>query len=306
MSLVSGTARNLKTSGLNRASFLWINSESQNVRGTNNDFAYDITQTPLDKNKAYNLHIKSCTFPNVSPQITAAYNYNRIRYEIVRLSDLAVMTTREIQIEQGTYDSAQLVFNLAAVLNQDFGSLSGTYGGDAHTITYSDITHRISVRRDAMTPIGGQTFFVRLLANDTNSQYNGEFGFGMGFVLGIAYGGVLNLPTLTGNANAVVCPNPPNLQPYLYFSILLDGVNNYMHSSDTPAINQIVFRAPLTVGAGRYSYGYIEENNPDFGQLYVSTLPSQLRFRIIDQYGNLFPMAENGALDLCIKLTPIE
>lgn len=297
--------RSLRTSNLNRATFLWVNSESRNVQGTNNNFSYDLTLTPLDKNKAYNLIFKSVTFPNNSPQITTNYNYTTIRYEIVRESDDVVQTTRTISLAEGTYDSAQLVFMFSQTLNSDFLSVAGTYGGDPHTIAYSDITNRITFRRTLFTAVGGNTFYLRLLANDANSTFDGEFGFGLGFVLGLPYGGTLTLPRASATAD-VACPNPPNLQPYLYYSILLDGVNNYNHSSDTPSINNIVFRCPLTIGQGRYGYAYIEENNPDFGQLYVSTLPSRLNFRIIDQYGQLFPFSENSALDLCIKIVPLE
>lgn len=298
------TSRQLKNTPLNKSSFFWINSESQNVTGTNNAFSYDISQTPLDKNKAYNLIIKSITYPNNSPQITTAYNYNSIAYQVIRADTGALQTTRTITLQEGTYDSAQLVFNLASLLNTDFASLA--YGDDTYTVIYSDITNRITFRRESKTAVGGIYYDIVLLANDTLSKYNGEPGFGLAFVLGLAYDGTLRLPSEVGNTNAVSCPNPPNLQPYLYFSILLDGVNNYNHSSDTPSVNNIVYRCPLTIGSGRYSYVYIEENNPDFGQLYVSTLPSRLSFRLVDQYGNLFPTAENSAVDITIKLVPLE
>lgn len=302
---MNGASRQLRTTALNRSTFLWINSESKNVTGSNNNFSYDIGQTPLDKNKPYKFIIKSVTAPNNSPQITARYNYNTINYEIVRDSDSTVMTTRQITIAEGTYDSAQLVFVVAQTLNNDFASVAGTYGGDAHTITYSDITNRITFRRTTFTTVGGQSFFIRLLANDANSTYDGTFGFGMGFILGLAYGGTLNLPRASVTAD-VACPSSPSLQPYLYYSILIDGINNYNHSSDIPSVNNICFRIPLTIGQGRYGYTFIEENNPDFGELYVSTLPSRLNFRVVDQYGQLFGFSENSALDLCIKLTPID
>lgn len=301
----NGHTRVLRTSNLNRASFFWINSESQNVVGTNNRFSYDITLTPLDKNKSHNITIKSVTFANNSPQITAAYNYNRIFYEIVRESDNVVMTTRSINIAEGTYDSAQLVYAYANALNSDFLSVSGTYGGDPHTITYSDITNRLTFRRTTFTAVGGNTFYLRLLANDANSTYNGETGFGMGFVLGLPYGGTLTLPRASATAD-VACPNPPELMPYRYFNINMTGVNNYNHSSDAPSVNNIVFRCPLVVGTSRYSYIYIEEPHPDFGMLFFSTLPSRFEFSITDQYGQLFPLAENSAIDLCLKVVPLE
>lgn len=306
MSLTNGNVRGLRTTPVNRATFLWINSESENVRGTNSSWEYDISALPLSKNVAYQLQIKSVTYPNNSPQITSAYNYNRIKYEIVREVDNVVMTTRTLTLAEGTYDSAQLVFAFSQALNSDFLSVAGTYGGDPHTVAYSDITNRLTFRRTTFTAVGGNTFYVRLLGNDSLTQYNGAFGFGMAFVLGVAYGGVLTLPRASATAD-VACPNPPALTPYLYYSLLLEGINNANHSSDTPNIQNIVYRMPLTVGQGRYSYIYFETANVDQNTLYCSQLPSTLRFKIIDQYGQEFKsIPENAAIDLCMRIVPAE
>lgn len=301
------SVRELKTPKLDRACFIYVNSESKGILGNNNNFKYDISTLPIDKNKSYNLYVKNVYFPSNSPQITTNYNYRTIRYEIYRADTGVVQTTRTISIEEGTYSSTQLVYNLARVLNSDFGSLAGTYGGDQYTITYDDITNRISFRRDSKTDVAGIYYNIRLLSNDDNSQYNGEYGFGMGFVIGLGYNSFLNLPAdIVSVSGLATCPNPPNLQPYLYYYIVLEGINNINIASDLPNVNNIVFKAPLTIADGRYSYVFVESSNPDFEQLFVSTLPSILNIRIIDQYGNLFPLAENSAIDITLKLVPIE
>jgi hypothetical protein len=302
-----GTIRELKTPKLDRACFIYVNSESKGIIGSNNNFKFDISSLPIDKNKSYNFYVKNVYFPSNSPQITTNYNYRTIRYEIYRADTGVVQTTRTISIEEGTYSSSQLVFNVARVLNSDFGSLVGTYGGDQYTFTYDDITNRISIVRNSKNAVGGIFYNIRLLSNDDNSKYNGEPGFGLGFVLGLPYNSFLDLPAdIVTTSGSAVCPNPPNLQPYLYYYIVLEGINNINVASDLPNINNIIFKAPLTIADGRYSYVFVESSNPDFEQLFVSTLPSILSIRIIDQYGNLFPLAENSAIDLTLKLVPIE
>ena len=299
--------RNTRISNLDRSVFLYINSESRGINGSNNNFTYDISNLPLNKNQQYNLFVKNVYFPSNSPQITNLYNYNKINYQIYRDDTGAVQTTRLITIDEGTYSSTQLAFNVARVFNSDFGSLAGTYGGDVYTFTYDDITNRINIKRDSVTLVSGIKYNVRFLSNDTNSQYQGQPGFGMGFVLGLGYNSFLNLPNdIVTTAGLAICPNPINLTPYLYYYLLIDGINNLNTASDLPSVNNIVFKCPLVVASGRYSYVFIDEANPEFGQLFVSTLPSVINVKVVDQYGNLFPLAENSAIDITLKITPAE
>ena len=125
--------------------------------------------------------------------------------------------------------------------------------------------------------------------------------------MGLAYNSFLNFPNnIVTTAGLAVCPNPVNLTPYLYYYLLVDGINNLNNASDLPSINNIVFKCPLVVASGRYSYVFIDEANPEFGQLFVSTLPSRINIKVVDQYGNLFPLAENSAIDITLKITPTE
>lgn len=298
--------RNLKATKLDRANFIFLNSESRAVRGNNSNFEFDISGLPVDKNKSYNVFIKNVYFPNNSPQITNNYNYNKINYEIYDISSGTVATTRLLTIDEGTYDSAQLVYAIARVLNADMTTLAATYGGDQYAFIYDDIINRIRVYRNTVTPVGGITYGIRFLANDNNSTYNGEPGFGMGFVLGISYNSTFNLPTSAGIGFIVSFNSPPQLQPYLYFYITVDGVSNHNISSDIENINNIMFRCPLAIGSQRYQYLYIEEAIPEFGQMIMSTLPSIIKVNILDQYGNSMSMAQNAAIDLTIKLVPLD
>lgn len=298
--------RNLKTTKLDRANFIFLNSESRSVRGNNYSFEFDISSLPIDKNKSYNIFIKNVYFPNMSPQITTKYNYNKINYEIYNISTGVVATTRSITLLQGTYDSAQLVYNFSRLLNSDLTTIAATYGGDQYTFLYDDIINRIRVYRNTVTPVSTVTYGIRLLANDNNSKYNGEPGFGLGFILGINYNSTFNLPNTAGALDIVDFNNPPQLQPYLYFYITIDGVNNHNISSDIENLNNIMFRCPLAIGNQRYQYIYIEESIPEFGQMIMSTLPSIIKVNILDQYGNFMDLAQNSAIDMTIKLVPLE
>lgn len=298
--------RNLKATKLDRANFIFLNSESRSVRGTNNSFQFDIGTLPIDKNKSYNIFIKNVYFPNMSPQITTKYNYNKIFYEIYNISSGTVATTRSVTLLQGTYDSAQLVYNFSRLLNSDLTTVAATYGGDQYTFLYDDIINRIRVYRNTVTVVGGVTYGIRLLANDDNSKYNNEAGFGLGFVLGVNYNSTFNLPNTAGVLNIIDFPNPPQLQPYLYFYITIDGVTNHNMSSDIENVNNIMFRCPLAIGSQRYQYIYIEESIPEFGQMIMSTLPSTIKVNILDQYGNLMELAQNSAIDMTIKLVPLD
>jgi hypothetical protein len=298
--------RNTTISNLDKSVFIYLNSESKGIVGSNNNFNFDINNLPLDKNKQYNLFVKNVYFPANSPQITDLYNYNKMNIQIINRNTQAVVATQLITIRQGTYSSAQLIFEFARIFNSYLTNVAVSYGGDNYEFTYDDILNRILIRRLTLTPVGGVNFDVRLLSNDANSIYNGEPGFGLGFVMGMPYNSFFNLPLSNITNNIFELPNPVNLTPYLYYYLLLEGINNLNTASDLPSVNNIIFKCPLIVASGRYSYVYIDEANPDFGQLFVSTLPSRLNIKVVDQYGNLFPLAENSAIDLTLKLTPTE
>ena len=77
--------------------------------------------------------------------------------------------------------------------------------------------------------------------------------------------------------------------------------------SDVEGTSSIIYRCPLSLsGVGRYNHLVIQESNPEYGQYYLPPLNNRLNFQLLDQYSNLFEMAENSAVDLTIKLVPIE
>jgi len=297
--------RNLKASRLDKANYLFVNSESKDlVSGNTNDFVLDITNLPIDKNKSYNIYIKNIYFPNMSPQITNNYNYNKIGLRVMRTSDNFIMASTTITISEGTYNASQLAYYVVRAINNYSSSVAGTYGGDSYNIGYDDITNRLYIIRSTVTAVGGQTYYFTLLANDTNTLYNGEHGFGLAYILGLNYDSTFNLPSTSGTT--LIFPLPPQLYPYLYFYITIDGVNNVNLCSDIPNLNNIVFRCPLALDQPKYTYTYIEEAIPEFGQMVMSTLPTKIRISVIDQYGNLFPLSDNTAIDMTLKLVPIE
>jgi len=297
--------RNLKASKLDRANYLFVNSESKDlIRGTTNDFIFDIANLPIDKNKQYNIYIKNLYFPNMAPQITNNYNYTKITLQVLRLSDDALMTSTTITIDEGTYTTSQLCFTFARYMNTYSSSVSATYGGDQYDIGYDDIRNRIYFVRKTVTQITGITYYFRLLSNDSLSIYDNSYGFGLSYILGLSYNSFFNLPSIITTPNYLTLP--PQMYPYLYFYITIYGINNVNLCSDIPGVNNIVFRCPLALDQPKYTYTYIEEAIPEFGQMIMSTLPTKLRITIIDQYGNLFPLSDNSAIDLTIKLVPIE
>lgn len=297
--------RNLKASRLDKANYLFINSESKDiVRGNTNDFTVDIANLAIDKNKPYNIYIKNIYFPNMSPQITNNYNYNKIGLRVMRVSDNAIMATTTLTILEGTYSASQLAYYVVRAINNYSTSVAGTYGGDSYNMGYDDITNRLYIIRSTVTAVGGQTYYFRLLANDSNTLYDGSHGFGLAYVLGLNYDSTFNLPSSTGST--LTFPLPPQLYPYLYFYISIDGISNVNLCTDAPGINNIVFRCPLALDQPRYTYTYIEESIPEFGQMIMTTLPTKFRISVLDQYGNLFPLADNTAVDMTLKLVPIE
>lgn len=297
--------RNLKASKLDKANYLFINSESKDlITGSTNDFVFDISNLAVDKNKSYNVYIKNIYFPNMSPQITNTYNYTKIGIRVMRLSDNAIMTTTFISINEGTYSASQLAYYFVRALNNYSTSTTGLYGGDSYNVGYDDITNRLYIIRSSVTAVGGQIYYIRLLANDTYTLYNNSHGFGLAYILGLNYDSTFNLPSTSGTTLSF--PLPPQLYPYLYFYVTIDGINNVNYCSDIPNNNNIVFRCPLALDQPKYTYTYIEEAIPEFGQMIMSTLPTRMHFSVLDQYGNLFPLADNTAIDLTVKLVPIE
>jgi len=300
--------RPLITTPLNKASYLFINSESESVNGTNNNFSYSLDKLPQPKNIAFNFYVKEVFYPsNVHQLQSNHYNYNKIGFQIIRLSDNNVMTTTTLTIDEGTYDTSQLCTAVASWINSYMTANALTYGGDQHSVSYNQITNHISFTRLSTTTVGGNTFFIRLLANDSNAKYQGVPGFGLAYVLGLAYNTNLNLPSSHVSDPTTICPNPPNLTPFQYFYISCTGLANMNLCSDVESTSSIIYRCPLSLsGVGRYSHLVIQEANPEYGQYYLPTLNNRLNFQLLDQYGNLFEMAENSAVDLTIKLVPIE
>ena len=71
--------RPLNTTPLNKASYLFINSESESVQGTNNNFSYSLDKLPQPKNISFNFYVKEVFYPsNVHQLQSNHYNYNRI------------------------------------------------------------------------------------------------------------------------------------------------------------------------------------------------------------------------------------
>jgi hypothetical protein len=298
--------RQLKTTPLNKASYLFINSESESVQGTNNNFSYSLDKLPQPKNISFNFYVKEVFYPsNVHQLQSNYYNYNKVGFEVRRLSDFAVQTTGTFTIAEGTYDTSQLCTALATQINAYMTSTSATYGGDQYTVSYNQITNRFIFTRLSVTTVGGNTFYIQLVSNDSNAKYQGVPGFGLAYVLGLTYNGQFPLPT-TVNGTAT-CANPPNLTPFQYFYISCTGLANMNLCSDVESTSSIIYRCPLSLsGVGRYNHLQIQEANPEYGQYYLPTLNNRLNFQLLDQYGNLFEMAENSAVDLTIKLVPIE
>lgn len=301
--------RQLNTTPLNKASYLFINSESESVSGANNNFSYSIDKLPQPKNISFNFYLKEVFYPsNVHQLQSNYYNYNKIGFEIVRQAGNIVQTTSTFTIDEGTYDTSQLCTALATQINAYMTTNSAFYGGDQYSVNYNQITNHFSFSRLSTTQVGGQTFYIRLLSNDANAKYLDVPGFGMAYVIGLAYDSTLDLPTThnPGN-NTTICPNPPNLTPFQYFYISCTGLANQNLCSDVESTSSIIYRCPLSLsGVGRYNHLVIQEANPEYGQYYLPTLNNRLNFQLLDQYGNLFEIAENSAVDLTIKLVPIE
>ncbi len=300
--------RQLKTTPLNKASYLFINSESESVIGTNNNFSYSLDKLPQPKNISFNFYVKEVFYPsNVHQLQSNYYNYNKIGFEIVRVTGNIVQTTSTFTVDEGTYDTSQLCTALATQINAYMTSTSATYGGDQYTVNYNQITNRFSFTRLSTTTVSSHTFYIRLLANDDNAKYQGVPGFGLAYVLGLAYNSTLNLPSSHTTNPTTISPNPPNLTPFQYFYISCTGLANMNLCSDVESTSSIIYRCPLSLsGVGRYNHLVIQESNPEYGQYYLPTLNNRLNFQLLDQYGNLFEMAENSAVDLTIKLVPIE
>jgi len=301
--------RQLKTTSLNKASYLFINSESESVSGTNNNFSYALDKLPQPKNISFNFYVKEVFYPsNVHQLQSNYYNYNKIGFQIVRQSGNVVQATSTFTVDEGTYDTSQLCTALATQINAYMTANAAFYGGDQYTVSYNQITNHFAFTRLSTTTVSLHTFFIRLLANDANAKYQAVPGFGLAYVLGLAYDSTLNLPQshIPGN-NITICPSPPNLTPFQYFYISCTGLANMNLCSDVESTSSIIYRCPLSLsGVGRYSHLVIQESNPEYGQYYLPTLNNRLNFQLLDQYGNLFEMAENSAVDLTIKLVPIE
>jgi hypothetical protein len=299
--------RQLKTTPLNKASYLFINSESESVQGTNNNFSYSLDKLPQPKNISFNFYVKEVFYPsNVHQLQSNYYNYNKIGFEIRNIANQTVATTGTFTIAEGTYDTSQLCTALATQINAYMTSTSGSYGGDQYTVNYNQITNRFSFTRLSLTsPGSGVQYYIRLFSNDANAKYQGVPGFGLAYILGLAYNSTFNLPTTLNGVST--CPNPPNLTPFQYFYISCTGLANMNLCSDVESTSSIIYRCPLSLsGVGRYNHLVIQESNPEYGQYYLPTLNNRFNFQLLDQYGNLFEMAENSAVDLTIKLVPIE
>jgi hypothetical protein len=301
--------RPLITTPLNKASYLFINSESESVQGTNNNFSYSLDKLPQPKNIAFNFYVKEVFYPsNVHQLQSKHYNYNKIGFRVRENSTGNIMVTANFQIDEGTYDTSQLCTAVAAQINAYSTAQASSYGGDQYTVNYNQITNHISFTRLSTTLVLGQAYSIELLANDAFAKYQNVPGFGLAYVLGLSYNSTFGLPSShTVPLNITICPNPPNLTPFQYFYISCTGLANMNLCSDVESTSSIIYRCPLSLsGVGRYSHLVIQEANPEYGQYYLPTLNNRLNFQLLDQYGNLFEMAENSAVDLTIKLVPIE
>jgi len=301
--------RPLITTPLNKASYLFINSESESVNGTNNNFSYSLDKLPQPKNIAFNFYVKEVFYPsNVHQLQSNYYNYNKIGVEVRRVSDNTLSGSWQYILPEGTYDTSQLCTALAKAINDQMFLEDQYHGGDQYSVNYNQITNRISITRLSTTVVGGNTFYLRLLATDNYAKYQGVPGFGLAYVLGLAYDSTLNLPsTHVAPNNIATCPSPPNLTPHQYFYISCTGLANMNLCSDVESTSSIIYRCPLSLsGVGRYTHLVIQESNPEYGQYYLPTLNNRLNFQLLDQYGNLFEMSENSAIDITIKLVPIE
>jgi hypothetical protein len=301
--------RQLGATPLNKASYIFINSESESVSGTNNNFSYAIDKLAQPKNISFNFYLKEVFYPsNVHQLQSNYYNYNKIGFNIRRFSDLSIQATSTFTIAEGTYDTSQLCTALATQINDYMTTNSATYGGDQYSVNYNQITNRFSFTRLSTTFVSGEKFYVQLLSNDSNAKYQNVPGFGLAYVLGLAYNSSISLPVVnTGTGSTITCPNPPNLTPFQYFYISCTGLANQNLCSDVENTSSIIYRCPLSLsGVGRYNHIVVQEANPEYGQYYLPTLNNRLNFQLLDQYGNLFEIAENSAVDLTIKLVPIE
>jgi hypothetical protein len=123
--------RPLITTPLNKASYLFINSESESVNGTNNNFSYSLDKLPQPKNIAFNFYVKEVFYPsNVHQLQSNYYNYNKIGVEVRRVSDNTVSGTYQYILPEGTYDSSQLCTALAKAINDHMDLDAAFHGGD--------------------------------------------------------------------------------------------------------------------------------------------------------------------------------
>lgn len=297
------TIRQLQEKKENLATYLFINSLSPNVKGTSNNYNVDITKLPLQKNKSYNWFIKQVYYPSAINQLqNKYYNYNKIYIEVLNRTTQAVVGNQSMMVTEGTYDTTQLATSFISALNNF--QTSSSFGGDQYTMSYSDITNKYSIKRLTQTAVGGVYYDIRICSNDSFSFYNGMPGFGLSWILGCNNNTVFNLGTSAGFT--VEFPNPPCLNPFQYFFITMNGLNNINFSTDINQRNDMIMRCPLNMSSSKYGYFFIEEANQEFSQLYMSTLTQNINIQIIDQYANPLQLSNNTEIDITFKLVSTE
>lgn len=288
--------RNLNENKANEANYLFINSESKKVSGANNNFSFDMSDFPVIKNKPYNLFIKNVYYPTTINQITALYNYNKFTLDIYDGSNVFYYSYT-ITISEGTYNTSQYAQAVAKAMNTIFD----TYNLDRIKMGYDDIRNRFYFQRENNIN-NGYTYYIR--GDDSLSQYNGEYGFGGAYVLGLNY----NTQFLIGT-NVFLdyyLPNPGNLQPYSYFFMNISGVTNLNYNTDIPERFDILYRCPMNLSNNKYQYAFIEESNESFTQMTFSVLPTRMNISFIDQYNNLVNFPQTASVDITLKLVPLE
>lgn len=290
--------RNLNENRANEANYLFINSESKKISGNNNNFSFDLSDFPVIKNKAYNLFIKSVYYPTTINQITSLYNYNSFTMEAVHTGGGVVeINTHIVTIAEGTYNTSQYAQAVAKAIN----TICDANEYDKVNMGYDDIRNRFYFTRENNQ---ASTRNLVILSNDSLSQYNGEYGFGGAYILGLNYNSSFTIGQNT--AESYYLPNPGNLQPYAYFFMGIQGVTNLNYNTDIPERFDILYRCPLNLSSSKYQYAFIEESNETFTQMTFSVLPTRMHISFIDQYNNLVNFPQTASVDITIKLVPLE
>ena len=304
--------RKHQMSTLNRSSYIFLNSESDTINqinGNNAQFSFDVARNlpHLDVNKEYNIYIKDIFFKNSIYQLDSTYNYNRIRVEAYRSDTNAVVNNTTLTLLEGSYDVDSFISQFQTILNA--WCTNNNY--NTYSVGYNSYQNQITFNRNTLSffPTTAYYIHLRFRSDDALSRYNGTFGFGLSWIIGLAKNSFYNLPTIVSANPALVWYSPPNqlnLQPhtYLYISIS-NGISNLNYATDIPNINSVMYRIPLI--SKRFELLYIDSTNPEFTMYHSGNLPNVLFITLLDQYGNIVNLRdETSAWDLTLKVVPVD